>query len=84
MELTMPWVNDALKTGGDKHHCEIAVCRALRGCGCSPGYTEDWINDNAMTREGFKDMVREIVSSGKVDMTILCEFCERFIGIRKN
>ena len=76
MELTLPWVANALKEEGTKN----AIHRALRGCGSSPGYTEDWIRDGAMTREDVEELVEIIYRKGNVNMSILCSFCHQFIG----
>lgn len=78
--LTMPWVEEALRCEGTEWDRAHAVRRALRGCGCSPGFVEDWLFDGAMTPNDVTVMVELIVRGGAVELAQLCGACRHYSG----
>jgi len=80
-EQTLPWVVAALRFDGtdwDKAH---RVRRALRGCGGSPGYIEDWELAGAVAQNEIRRLVETIIKSPRVTLDLLCEPCLHYQGL---
>lgn len=80
-ELTLPWVEDALRGDGTDWEREQRVGRALRGCGDSPGFVEDWRLSGALFHEDIAVICREITRlKEEISLAKLCAFCRHYQG----
>jgi len=73
-------VEEALQCDGTDWDRSHAVRRALRGCGSSPGFVEDWLFDGAMTPHDVTMLVESIVSGCRVELAHLCCACRHYLG----
>lgn len=79
-ELTLPWVAEALRGAGEDWEREQRVTRALRGCGESPGFVEDWRLSGALFHEDIAVIARLIAKSHEVTLAELCAHCRHYQG----
>jgi hypothetical protein len=79
-ELTLPWVEEALQGGGTDEDRAQRVARALRGCGESPGYVEDWRIAGALHREDIRLIVELVTRRQRVTLATLCVRCRQYQG----
>lgn len=79
-ELTLPWVQRALSSGGDDWDLRHSVRRALRGFGGSPGFVEDWLYEGAITSTAINEMLETILSSNEVSLALLTRDCRHYLG----
>lgn len=79
-EMTLPWVVEAHKSSGSEWDRTQRIGRALRGCGSSPGYVEDWRIAGALSPEDVSELLRIIVRNQDVSLAHLCKFCRQYQG----
>ena len=80
VDLTLPFAADACQRADGDWEREHAVGRALRGCGDSPGFVEDWILAGAMEQRDADALLRRIVASCRVDAADLTRACRHYVG----
>lgn len=80
IELTLPWANEAARSGDDDWTRSHQVARALRGSGGSPGFTEDARFEGALTLDDVRETVMAVTHRGCADMGTLTGFCRNFVG----
>jgi hypothetical protein len=79
-EKTLPWVVEAHRSPGSEWDRTHRIGRALRGCGSSPGYVEDWRIAGALSAEDVSELLRSIVENQDVSLAHLCSFCRQYQG----
>jgi hypothetical protein len=79
-QLTLPWVVEAHKSPGSEWDRTQRIGRALRGCGSSPGYVEDWRIAGALSHEDVTELLRTILRNRDVNLAHLCAFCRQYQG----
>jgi hypothetical protein len=79
-EMTLPWVVEAHGSTGSDWDRAQRIGRALRGCGSSPGYVEDWRIAGALSTDDVSELLRNLVVNRDVSLADLCNSCRQYQG----